>query len=778
MARMKNRAALAIFWVMVIGAPLAFGAVDRWAQLALAALLLAGMWLHPAAVSRRSRWLRRGLLLLAVLLVAKEFAPATWFSQTAWQTAVVDGFQTSLPATHHPEPGRAVDALLASLLALLWFLWVRTLAADHETRLMVTWGLLASGFVLGVVCFVMPGTQETGIYGLRLTPGWAGFGPFPNKNHTACFLAMSALAGCGVAVRAARRRKFVQLGVAAAAVCVCLAALLGSASRGGLLVFGFGGCAYALLVVIHEREHKVIAVILAGALMLLSVFFAFGAPVLARLGDDRQAEISNRTRQQIWENTLTMCKAAPVFGHGVDTFQQVFPFYQQLPLEGQYVLHPESSWLLWLAELGALPLALGSLLLLWFGGKNLRDMLRRRHGFHPRAACFAAVLVLLLHSAWDVPAHRWGTAGFALAALAVACPVVTDESRSRRRRARPDKRLALVVLALVVYWALPFLTNGPAFSPVALDRMLARNATAPVSVHFSELKRAEKWFPLTASLHNVMGLRLLPYPGMIPLAVRHLRLADRLRPASWYSPVLHARALEPYSTGIALHFWMMAIERSGHYAEDTLNMAIDSLGQKPGLDAIWARYVQTNPHLLLSYALRLPADRGREFFDLWWQERRKVADLHDFEVRDICPCLSKWGTTRQLDEWMELRTLTEKNEFTGWARLLAGWNMNKEAWGLISRNIREPAPPTVAGVEKIDTLEARWMHDHDDPLAAQAYAAALVASGQTGRADEIILRAAESPKAPAWFRQKAAYLKAAAGRYDEAVQLMLREDAK
>jgi hypothetical protein len=33
------------------------------------------------------------------------------------------------------------------------------------------------------------------------------------------------------------------------------------------------------------------------------------------------------------------------------------------------------------------------------------------------------VIVLLLHGAIDVPAHRWGTLGLGLAALAIACPL-------------------------------------------------------------------------------------------------------------------------------------------------------------------------------------------------------------------------------------------------------------------------------------------------------------------------------------------------------------------
>jgi O-antigen ligase len=777
MAEMKNRAAIAIFWLMIIAAPLAFGVVDRWAQLALAALLLVGMLLHPVTLSRRSRWLQRGVWLLVALLVAKEFLPASFFGHATWRETVANGFRVGLPLTHNPEPGRAVDALLTGALALLWFLWVRTLAASHEMRAMVTWGLLASGLVLGVVCFVMPGTQETGIYGFRLVPGWAGFGPFPNKNHTACFLAMAATVGCGVAVRAARHRKFLQLALAAAAVCVCIAALLGSASRGGLLVFGFGGCAYALLVVIHEREHKVVAVLLAGALVLLSMFLVFGAPVLTRLGDERQAQISNRTREQIWDNTLVMCKAAPLFGHGMDTFQGVFPFYQQLQLEGQYVLHPESSWLLWLAELGAVPLALGCLLLLWFGVKNLRDILSRRHGFHPRAACLVAVLVLLLHSAWDVPAHRWATAGFALSALAVACPVVTDSSRSRRHRARPDRRLALVVLAIVIYWTLPFALRKPAFSPVTLDRVLARNATSPASVPIAELRAEEKWFPLTASLHNVMGMRLLPYPGMAPLAVQHFRLCDRLRPASWNLPMLHARALAEHSPSVAMHFWMMSIERSGHYAEDTLNMAITAMGWRRGIDEVWAGFVEANPGLLLSYALRLRDDLGREFFDEWWARRRGAGDLQEYEVRDIRQCLAKWGNAKQLNEWMTLHPFMEKTEFLDWARLFAGWNLNREAWELISRNIAEPDLARAAGSEKINVIEARWMRDKNDPVVAESYAAALMAAGQDSRACEVIHHVAGTEKAPVAFRRKAAWIEAKAGHYDEAVQLMLREGA-
>src|SRR5207249_2614176 len=100
-----------------------------------------------------------------------------------------------------------------------------------------------------------------------------------------------------------------------------------------------------------------------------------------------------------------MWRDAPIFGHGLSTFTQVYPFYQTLDRENSVVLHPESSWLQWLDELGLLLV----IALCTAGGIFLLNKLREArdcgHGFYLRAGGFATFTVLLVHSAWDVPGH-------------------------------------------------------------------------------------------------------------------------------------------------------------------------------------------------------------------------------------------------------------------------------------------------------------------------------------------------------------------------------------
>src|SRR5205823_7118387 len=139
----------------------------------------------------------------------------------------------------------ALDGLFALVVGSIWFAWVRTLAGDRDRRVSLVWCMVVAGAALAIVCLAMRrfphGTNM--IYGIRYTPGWAGFGPFPNRNHTACFLAMGALVGCGCVVRAGARKHRVQVAAGIALIALILLALLQSQSRGG-----FGGCVVGLAV--------------------------------------------------------------------------------------------------------------------------------------------------------------------------------------------------------------------------------------------------------------------------------------------------------------------------------------------------------------------------------------------------------------------------------------------------------------------------------------------------------------------------------------------------
>src|ERR1700723_2190355 len=83
-----QRLALAIFAVMVIAAPLLFGAVDRISQVVLLVLLAVGVWARPPLIVAASRWGNRLTIAFLGIVFLKEFAPAFFFGHTEWRTVL------------------------------------------------------------------------------------------------------------------------------------------------------------------------------------------------------------------------------------------------------------------------------------------------------------------------------------------------------------------------------------------------------------------------------------------------------------------------------------------------------------------------------------------------------------------------------------------------------------------------------------------------------------------------------------------------------------------
>jgi len=105
--------------------------------------------------------------------------------------------------------------------------------------------------------------------------------------------------------------------------------------------------------------------------------------------------------------------------------------YQTAQTHELVILHPESSWLLWLDELGAIPVGVGAAFFLFFFLRNAIGAVQvGDRGFFIRAGAFGGVFSLLCHGLCDVPVHRWGTAAFGIALLAIACPPCTAATRS------------------------------------------------------------------------------------------------------------------------------------------------------------------------------------------------------------------------------------------------------------------------------------------------------------------------------------------------------------
>jgi O-antigen ligase len=777
---LRSRAGLVIFLLLISAGPLAFGAVDRVTQTALLALLAVGLLIHPVAVVPLSRWGQRLLLALLAIFVIKEFAPAVLFGGVQWREVLVQGFGLQLPWTHHPEPARAFDGFLVWSVAAVWFCWVRTLAIEREHRPALAWGLFLSAALVAVVSFSMRGGDPQAIYGLRYTPGWTGFGPFPNRNHTADFLAMGMAVGCGCVAWAVVRKTWFTAFAGLLLIGLIFAGILGTQSRGGLVAAAAGLGCFALLLLLKIRSKRALGMAVAGVLVVVTFALLSGAHVFTRFRSVEAGQVSTQMRLDIWRDAARMWGDAPLFGHGLGSFPQLFGVYQKLRLEDQIVTHPESSWLQWLTELGAVPILLAASALLLFCFTHLREAFARKRSFYLQAGAFSAVAILLLHSAIDVPAHRWGTFGFALAALAIACPL-----RSAARVPRFSRRAALVPIFAAACWLAPFLLDRPAWSPLTLTRLLAREESTK-DVSLQQLQEAERHFPLSAALQQALGARQAAIVGRNAPAIwqRHFAIASTLVPGSWRVPAGQARAVARISPGLAIGYWQQAIERCDLHREETLRTAVRETATLPMAAPAWSRYVEANPSLLLAYAQLLPKEEARLQFDRWWKERAMSDHLEDREVEIFYENARDWATPEQFAEWRQRHSERREREFRRWAMLLVEWKDFEGAFRLLAGFIPEPKFPKTSQTASAEQLAANHRMAPKNVLNAQQLATVYDRDGRAAERDEVLRKVAEQEGAPPWFLQRAAYLharsaEAAAGEvrareFAQAVALLLR----
>lgn len=767
-------AALAAFGIMVVLGPLAFGAVDRFVQVALVLVMAVGMFLYPPTLLPLGR--RGNVLAIALIsvLVLKEFLPWQWFGGSRWRVEAQAIPGLDVAGTHHPEPARALDALLVGLLALAWLQWARSMTARREMRMPMAWILFGAGVVFAGVCFVMSGkgAQASAIYGLRYTAGWS-WGPFPNRNHTASLLAMAALMGLGCTVWAGARGRRPLTVLATGGLLAILVALLLSKSRGGLVALAVGLAVFGGMMLWRHRSRRTLAIVIGGMALIAVVVVMFGGQVIERFfaGDGNLA--ANQLRKNVWSNAILMWRDAPLLGHGVHSFSWLFPFYQRLRLDDNVVLHPESSWLQWLCELGLIP----TLVLAGLAGRlvvsRLGELFRRRGSFYLAAGALAGLSAVVAHSVIDVPGHRWGTAGFALALLALACPI----SREVQVVGVVAPRTALVPLAIGAYWALPFLGIWTPWQPVRIEQLLAREVAGTLPrTTLKEWKTELGCFPLRPELHEHAALRELE--AGIPATAewqRHFEIVQRLVPGSWSYPIVQARAVKRVSPALCIHYWQVAVGRADWRSAEILGRALADTANLPGAESSWAAYIASNPALALAYARTLPAEDTRPFFDVWWNARSTAADLTADELRDFYALALRWATGEQVLEWMKSHASRRRDDYRAWVALLHATGMSDRAWQLYRGRVEEPAYPVSATVLSREEVEARVRVAPENVSNLVELARISEQTGDRAAARKIILDVATRKDAPSWILRKSAYLLAEEEKFPEAVEMILRE---
>jgi O-antigen ligase len=340
-------------------------------------------------------------------------------------------FTAWCPVSASPADTLRGLAFLAAFSLLYATVFREFARATWRRRLALT--VVGVGLGITVVAFVQAVSPEPHrLYGLWRPPrDWAVFGPYINGSHFAGYAAMAAALALGAALGALRRLReawrqrrqgWLALGERegnafirwAAVVMVLVAGIVASGSRGGVSAFAL--TALVLPFASGRRRATAVAVILLASLGVAWI----------GLGDIVSAfEVRGiqKSRVDLWVDTLPMVPDFPVFGVGLNAFSTAYPFYQTA-LANHWVGEAHNEYLQVLLDLGLLGAVLVSTLLFLVFRAAWRHAPRSSLELGLFGALFALAVHNLVDFNWQIPANA--ATWVALAALAL-------NARSARR---------------------------------------------------------------------------------------------------------------------------------------------------------------------------------------------------------------------------------------------------------------------------------------------------------------------------------------------------------
>ncbi|MCX6879869.1 MAG: O-antigen ligase family protein [Verrucomicrobia bacterium] len=638
-------------------------AFPEMAPQALQGILWSGagvlMLLRPPEVRQPRAWPWLAAGFVAFSLVG--FLPRAWFHGSPWRFDLEAlGLDTGPHAFVQPRLAAETLAGFAVTAAVAVFLLGHRVGSRLQHR-------LALGFVLGVALWTAAA--------LYWHPAGAMFGFFPNRNHTATLLAMGAFVGIGSFAQAIRLKAPWKIALALVPTGLSLWTLLSvSESRAGVVLVAAGVVAWILLTgfrLLRGHAGKAVALLLLG---LGGMFLIVDSKVKTRL--DKTLELIENPlsaagppriafdegsamppdpmidgRIAIFRDTWNMIRGETWTGVGPGQFAQVFPQYREQAnaSSDSRCIHPESDWLMVLAETGwpaALCLAAGVTAVFFAALTHAR----RGRARLLRMGCLVAALLLCLHGVFDVPGHRVGL-GWAAALLvamslrrpaehdATPAPAPSRASRCAWRGMGVVPLLAGVGLLHAEWTNTPVLPSVQALrqmqqAKALYDADLAAYelATAagrdyqpppgqdPLEAALERVEHALRIAPLDPHLHYIRGALALHFDDKSGVAAQAFAIQRRLVPTRVNLPLVQAQAWMIQDPQQTLALWAEALRRAA--AEDarfphgppspqgmanTYQKVLHACGKDATLAAAALELAGRDPGLLRCWARAVPA---------------------------------------------------------------------------------------------------------------------------------------------------------------------------
>jgi O-antigen ligase len=326
-----------------------------------------------------------------------------------WRESLTHDLHVPLAATLSPQPLITLENLAWLAVMLLWLAWGISHWQTSPDR-----GAVIRKLSLGLSALALTSLLFHAIRWEPLTWQWGGhhdMGPFANRNHFACLMAMNTVLCLASAYDMMRQRKR-RWTLYAVGMLPSFAVVLLIGSRAGLILFFCGVMAWFVASSVRRRSMQKMAIGGALLLALTAGLVLFGQQVLRRFGGPHASVVDGITdagRLKVWGETLDLILQQPTLGVGLGNFASIFGMTNKLGEGFVRYRHPESDWLWFLAEAGwpaTLACLLGLLLLLrWTGPwRQVSRSLHRRER-RLRMAALLATLLAVGHGFVDVPNH-------------------------------------------------------------------------------------------------------------------------------------------------------------------------------------------------------------------------------------------------------------------------------------------------------------------------------------------------------------------------------------
>jgi O-antigen ligase len=399
--------------VLLIFAPLAFGAVEEWSVFVL----------RLGAVGLISLWVLQQVLRTEIdLVLSPLFIPSAVFGLLLL-------LQSTLPLSAYRH-ATVDEGLNYCVYGIVLFLAVQTVRRDADAKL---FAITISVFGFLLACFAVgQSLAEPGVlYWLRKPVGGAVFGPYVNRNHYAGLMEMlfpiPLIMGMQYDFPIGKKAVWVFGAV------VMAGSIVLSQSRGGVVA---AVAEFVILAIYLRRGHHPHRSLAWGlfALVLLVGAFALVGSRGNPLG--RFSQLGPLERITIVRDGMHMFAQHPIIGWGLNTFPVVYPsfrsFYTDLSINQAH-----NDYLQVLIETGII----GFLTMVGFIVLLYRTALRRLDHWRSRPlhALVLASLVgctgILVHSLVDFNMHIPANAAlfYALAGIAAS-----SANNTKRRREQPS----------------------------------------------------------------------------------------------------------------------------------------------------------------------------------------------------------------------------------------------------------------------------------------------------------------------------------------------------